>query len=204
MIEHTTERRGVTRFAWRPGVGLALAGAMVVLLAGCTVSGATSHDHTTGSDTYGSLPSFLPAQTVKADSVLTGTVAKPALTTEGDSVKVVQGSSTALATVSGPEVPGEGLPVQTEATTCTWTVTITAGNAAVPIAVSDFNSIDHLGAVYRPRFVAGQPKPPAVLAPHVTTTFELRAVMVTGEGLVRWAPDGHHIVASWDFEVEND
>jgi hypothetical protein len=206
VIEHTTERRGVTRLAWRPGVVLAVAGAMVLLLAGCTVgSGATSaHKAKESSSTYGSLPNFLPPQTVKADSVLIGTIAEPALTTEGDSVKVVRGSSAVLATVSGPEVPGEGLPVQTEATTCTWTVTITAGNAPVPIAVADFNSIDHLGAVYRPTFVAGQPKPPAVLEPHATTTFELRAVMVTGEGLMRWAPDGQHIVASWDFEVEND
>jgi hypothetical protein len=206
VIERTTERRGVTRFAWRPGVALAIAGTAVVLLAGCTAGGdATStHKASDASDKYGSLPSFLPQQTLKADSVLTGTVAKPALTTEGDSVKVVQGSSTALATVSGPEVPGEGLPVQTEATTCTWTVTITAGNAPVPIAAADFNSIDHLGAVYHPTFVAGQTAPPAVLAPHATTTFELRAVMVTGEGLMRWAPDGHHIAAAWDFEVEND
>jgi hypothetical protein len=206
MIKHTTERRGVTRFAWRPGVVLAIAGTTVLLLAGCTAGGdATSaHKASDASDKYGSLPSFLPAQTVKADSVLTGTVAKPALTTEGDSVKVLLGSSTALASVSGPEVPGEGLPVQTEATTCTWAVTITAGNAPVPIAATDFNTIDHLGAVYRPTFVAGEPKPPTVLAPHTSTTFELRAVMVTGEGLMRWAPDGHHIVASWDFEVEND
>jgi hypothetical protein len=35
-------------------------------------------------------------------------------------------------------------------------------------------------------------------------TFELRAVMPTGEGLMRWAPDAQQIVASWDFVVEND
>jgi hypothetical protein len=185
---------------------LAIATAAVFVLAGCTTAAnaTSSHKASEKSDTYGSLPSFLPPQTLKADSVLTGTVARPALTTEGDAVRVVQGSTSAVATVTGPEVPGEGLPVQTKATTCTWTVTIIAGSAPVTIAASQFTSIDHLGALYRPTFVAGQPTPPSVLAPHATTTFELRAVMVTGEGLMRWAPNGHDIVAEWDFEVETD
>jgi hypothetical protein len=34
--------------------------------------------------------------------------------------------------------------------------------------------------------------------------FELRAAEATGEGLMRWAPDGTNIVAKWDFVVEND
>jgi hypothetical protein len=33
---------------------------------------------------------------------------------------------------------------------------------------------------------------------------ELRAVMVTGEGVLQWAPDQEHPVANWDFVVEND
>ena len=206
MTRTIEKGRGVTRFAWRPGVVLAVVSAAILVLAGCTTAtNATStHKASESSDKYGSLPSFLPPQTLKADSVLTGTIARPALTTEGDAVRVVQGSTSALATVTGPEVPGEGLPVQTEATTCTWTVTIAAGSAPVKIAASQFTSIDHLGALYRPTFVAGQRTPPSVIAPHTTTTFELRAVMVTGEGLMRWAPNGHDIVAEWDFEVEND
>jgi hypothetical protein len=32
----------------------------------------------------------------------------------------------------------------------------------------------------------------------------LRAVMVVGEELMLWSPDGKHPVAKWDFEVEND
>ena len=35
-------------------------------------------------------------------------------------------------------------------------------------------------------------------------SFELRAVEATGEGLMRWAPDGNNIVGNWDFVVEND
>lgn len=108
------------------------------------------------------------------------------------------------ATVSGPEVPGEGLPYQASATTCTWTVTLSGATHAVPIASTDFTTIDHLGGTYHPTFVAGQPIPPAILLPGASVSFELRAVMTVGEGLMRWAPGSPHLVASWDFEVEND
>jgi hypothetical protein len=191
-------------------IGVAVALAVGLALAGCT-AGAAPRVATTKSsakahadDKYGSLPSFLPKDSIKPDSVLVGSVANPAITSQGDSVKVKFGSGSALLSVAGPVVPGEGLPYQTSATTCTWTVTITATGASIPIATKDFTSIDHLGAIYRPTFVAGQKVPPAILAPGQSTTFELRSVMQVGEGLMRWAPDGTHIVASWDFEVEND
>jgi hypothetical protein len=153
---------------------------------------------------YGSLPNFLPKDSIHPDSALNGSAAKPALTTEGDSVRVAVDGGTVLATVAGPQVPGEGLPYQADATTCTWTVTLTNATSDVPIRAGAFTSIDHLGAVYPSAFVPGQPKPPAELKPGQSVTFELRAVMAVGEGLMRWSPDGQHIVASWDFEVEND
>jgi hypothetical protein len=83
-------------------------------------------------------------------------------------------------------------------------VTIRAGSRPITIETADFWTMDHLGAIYRPTLVAGQPIPPAVLPPGAQVTFELRAVMVVGEGLMRWAPDGSHVVAQWDFVVEND
>ncbi len=208
MIFTTREHRGATRNAWRPGVVAAVLLAVSVLagaLSGCSSAGQAHAAAAAKADSkYGSLPTFLPKQSFDTDSVLTGSVARPALTTEGDAVRFGSGSAAALVTVSGPEVPGEGLPYQTDATTCTWTITITAGSRAVPVSAADFSSTDHLGAVYRPAFVPGQPVPAASVAPHTTTTFELRAVMVVGEGLMRWAPDGTHPVAAWDFEVEND
>lgn len=45
---------------------------------------------------------------------------------------------------------------------------------------------------------------PPVLRPGQKISFELRAAEETGEGLMRWAPDGRNIVAKWDFVVEND
>jgi len=74
----------------------------------------------------------------------------------------------------------------------------------VSIKTADFTAIDEQGHVYQPAFVKGHPTPPAELKPGQQVTFELRAVEATGEGLMRWAPDGTHIVAKWDFVVEND
>jgi len=50
-------------------------------------------------------------------------------------------------TVSGPVVPGEGLPKQQAATTCTWTVTMSDAIADVRVSIADFHSVDHLGSV---------------------------------------------------------
>jgi hypothetical protein len=173
------------------------AGVALLLIAGCSSSSKSAAG-------YGTLPSFLPKASFQPDSVLTGTAAKPALTTEGDGVLVQTATGSMLMTVSGPEVPGEGLPYQTDATTCTWTITISGATATMPITVADFSTIDHLGVIYHPMLVAGQPVPPASIEPGQTVTFELRAVMAVGEGLMRWAPDSTKILASWDFVVETD
>ena len=136
--------------------------------------------------------------------MLTGTAQRPALTNQGDGVQVKTSRWSALVTVRGPQVPGEGLPYRASATTCTWVVTISGATGPVPISAGDFTSIDVGNHVYRPALVPGQPKPPAVLRPGQRVSFELRAVEAVGEGLMRWAPDGRDIVAKWDFVVEND
>ena len=174
----------------------------LVALAGC---GSTSSSPAS-SNSYGGYPTFLPSSTLHdgTDTVLTGTVQRPALTNQGDGVRVKTPQWTVLVTVTGPQVPGEGLPYQAPTTTCTWVVTMSGATGAVPVATADFTTIDDEGNVYRPAFVPGQPKPPRVLRPGQTISFELRAVEATGEGLMRWAPDGRNIVAKWDFVVEND
>jgi hypothetical protein len=193
----------LSRSSLRP---LTIVVALAVGLAGCGSSGAPGKAAATRTTEppYGALPSYLPKSAITPDAVLTGTAARPALTTEGDTVKVDLGGVSLMATVTGPEVPGEGLPYQAEATTCTWALTLSGATAPVPITVADFSTIDHLGAVYHPVPVPGRAQPPATLQPGQTARFELRAVMPTGEGLMRWAPAQQQIVASWDFEVEND
>jgi hypothetical protein len=138
------------------------------------------------------------------DQVLVGTVAKPALSVVGDAIRVETPTFSALAEVSGPVVPGEGLPYQPQFITSTWTVSLSHVRGTVPLSVADFDSIDHLQTVYKPALVPGQPALPAALHTGQDLTFKVRSVMPIGEGLFRWAPDGDHIVAKWDYQVEND
>jgi hypothetical protein len=178
--------------------------AAVAALAGC--GGGPKKPAAAGATPLGSYPSFLPKSTLRqpTDSVLTGTAQRPALTNQGDAVRVKTSMFSVLATVTGPQVPGEGLPFQASADTCTWVVTLSGATGPVPISAADFTAIDDQNNVYKPTLVAGEPKPPTLLKPGQKVSFELRAVEATGEGLMRWAPDGTHIVAKWDFVVEND
>jgi hypothetical protein len=172
--------------------------AVALLATGCAVATPAA------TEKYGGIADYLPKDTVRPDSELTGTAARPALTAEGDTVRVTSGGASALVTVTGPEVPGEGLPYQAYSTTCTWTVTVIGERGSTALSIADFTSIDHFGTVYRPYVVDGQPAVPATVQPGHTVTFQVRAVMRVGEGLMRWAPAGGAVVASWDFEVEND
>jgi hypothetical protein len=179
------------------------AGTLLLFLSAC---GSHSHNPYAGGKFSPKFPSFLPAKTLNAsdDRVLTGTAAKPALTVEGDGVDVRTSGWSVRVVVSGPVVPGEGLPYQPPDTTCTWTVTMTDATGPVPISLADFNSIDHLGQIYHLTFVQGQPVPPSTLTPGRTISFKVRGYEAVGEGLMRWAPLKQKIVAMWDYEVEND
>jgi hypothetical protein len=150
-------------------------------------------------------PAFLPKSTlhVHDDTVLVGTVARPALTSQGDPVEVVTPHWKVRAVVTGPEVPGEGLPVVQPATYATFTITLSGATGDVPVSLSDFRPIDFVGETYMLSLVPGENSPPAVLKPKQTLTFEARTFEAAGEGVMRWAPDGNNIVAKWDFVVEN-
>jgi hypothetical protein len=151
-------------------------------------------------------PSFLPKKTLQpdVDAALVGTEAKPALQVEGLPVDVRTKAFDVRVTVSGPVVPGEGLPNQQAATTCTWTVTMTDANADVPVSLADFHSVDHLGSVFLMGLVPGEHRPPPVLHKGRTLTFKVRAYELVGEGMMQWAPDHRHVLADWDYTVEND
>lgn len=173
----------------------------MLLVAGCTsVAGPSPSTE----PTFGDLPTFLGSGTAQVDSVLTGTTGRPALSAQGEAVQVQLGNGAVRVNVVGPDVPGEGLPEVTETTTCTWTVTMTGATAPIPLSIGDFTSRDHLGLTYRPKLVPGRPAPPARVLPGQTVSFELRAIMRTGEGLMTWAPGGGLPAAAWDFVVEND
>jgi hypothetical protein len=138
------------------------------------------------------------------DQVLVGTTSRPALTVEGDPVEVKTATFSALVVVHGPVVPGEGLPYQQHFVTSTWTVSLSNVRGTVPISLADFDSIDHQQTIYKPALVPGPQPLPATLHSGQQLSFKIRSVLPIGEGLLRWAPDGDHIVAKWDFQVEND
>jgi hypothetical protein len=175
------------------GRGVAAIFVAALALAGC---GGTSTSY----------PAFLPKKTINpdVDSTLVGTMSRPALQVEGLAVKVKTTHFDVLVTVSGPIVPGEGLPVQPDATTCTWTVTMKDATGNVPVSIADFHSVDHLGSVFVMGLVPGEHSPPPVLRPHHALMFKLRAYELVGEGVMQWAPDHRHVVANWDYTVEND
>ena len=170
---------------------------MALLISGC---GATAPVE----PPYGELPTFLGSGTAQVDSVLTGTTARPALSVQGEAVQVQLGPAAVLVNITGPDVPGEGMPKVQETTTCTWTVTLSGATAPIDLAVADFSSRDHLGTTYRPTLVQGRPVPPRQVLPGQSVSFSLRAIMRTGEGLMTWSPGGKLPVAAWDFVVEND
>ncbi len=135
---------------------LAVAVAGAAVLAGALV-GCSSHVEPKAEDTYGGMPSYLAGIPSTTDAVLDGTAARPALTSEGDAVRVhLHGGATVLATVTGPVVPGEGLPYQGETTTCTWTVSLRDASGSVPVSLTDLTTTDQLGNAYRLSPVPGR------------------------------------------------
>ncbi len=181
---------------------------IAVVLAGCGGGGAGASPYPSAlpGKATAHYPSFLPKKTIdpKIDAPLTGTEARPALQVEGLPVDAKTKRFDVEITVSGPIVPGEGLPNQPAATTCTWTVTMKDASADVPVSLADFHSVDHLGSVFLMGLVPGEHAPPPVLHPDQTLTFKLRSYELVGEGMMQWAPDHKHVVAYWDYTVEND
>lgn len=152
----------------------------------------------------GGRASPVPPTTLRAHSVMSGTAARPALASQGDSVLVTMPGASVLAALSGPQIADPGRAALGSASTCTWTVTLSKATARVAISAGDFSVLDHRGNTLHPKFVAAERRPPAVLARGQTVTFKLRVRMAAGGGLIRWAPGRQRILASWDFVLEND
>lgn len=164
----------------------------VVLLAACSSGHASS-----------AYPDFLPKDTldVPRHQVVDGSAVSPALASQGDPVRVHLAGGAVVATVTGPEVPNEGLPVKPETTPAQWTVELSQATTTLPVDARAFEAIDGSGRVYR---LAATGAPSAV-APGQDLTFTLRSpAFEVGEGRVRWIPSGHLAPVEWDFTAEID
>jgi hypothetical protein len=114
-------------------------------------------------------------------------------------------SSKVLATTVGPVVPEEGRFPVPATSPCSFTITLTAISGNLPLRAGAFTILDELGHLHHPRLIAkgGGPSPALVSQGH-TVTLIASDVLPTGNGRLRWTPQGSKPVVSWDFDVEID
>jgi hypothetical protein len=110
-----------------------------------------------------------------------------------------------LATAVGPEVPEIGEVPVPSTTKCTFVVTFSDALGTVPLNPRAFVLEDEESRLHQPvvRAYGGGPLP-AHVPPGKTVSISLEDVLPTGEGQLRWAPQGGRPIVSWDFDVEID
>ena len=154
---------------------------------------------------YGTIPSWLPKATVPVGRTVTATTAHPWLAVEGDTVSVHLARGRAEATTVGPAVPEEGRFPVPATSPCTFTVTFAVASGIVPLRASAFTIVDELGRLHHPQVkMRGGGPLPSHIPPGRTVSLTLKDVLPTGNGRLRWAPDGARPIVSWDFDVEID
>jgi hypothetical protein len=193
--------------AIRPGSGRvrAAVAATFAVLVGVLAYGVYGYVAPSGQGHLANPAKWVPKQERlrSPDQLIVGTYAHPAVTVAGDDVRVETPTFSALADVTGPLVPGEGLSYQPQYVTGTWTVHIWDVKGDIPLSAADFDSVDFVGTEFHLKTPLGATMPKAVSTGQ-QVSFQLRAVVPIGEDLFRWAPNGNNIVAKWDNQVEND
>jgi hypothetical protein len=120
----------------------------------------------------------------------------------GSPVIVDLGRGSVTVNVQGPSYPAD-TKVGALRVACTFTVVLSEAGRAVDLGAADFNVLDHAGAVHVLRPVPGATVPAAV-RPDQPVTLHLVATVPSGEGLLRYAPDGGDTAAAWDYVAETD
>jgi hypothetical protein len=154
---------------------------------------------------YGGLPAWLPEPKVRVGRVLQASAAHPALSIQGEAVRVSLPSGAVLATAAGPEVPEEGRFPVPEVTPTTFMVTFSAASRPIALNASAFTLIDERGMAHHPKLTAlHRGSPPAVVRRGRATSVALHAILPTGDGGLSWTPQGTHQLVTWDYTVEID
>jgi hypothetical protein len=176
----------------------------VLTLAAAAAAVAATVSACGGHSSYGGLPSYLRTVPNSADATVTASPGAPKLSVQGEpvSIELASGAS-ALATASGPVVPPFVAPPP-PTVTATFTVTVAKVEGSVPIRLQDFTLRDQEAGLIHPQYVRGEVTPPSTAKPSGLTTFQVTAVLPTGEGILQWAPGGGKVLVAWDFTVEDD
>jgi hypothetical protein len=102
--------------------------------------------------------------------------------------------------VQGPAYPAS-TTVGAASVAATFTVVLSDASAPVDLTKAHFDVLDHTGAVHE---LTPAQTIPATVQPGTTTTLRLAATVPSGEGMLRYAPDGSSTAAAWDYVAETD
>jgi hypothetical protein len=154
---------------------------------------------------YGKIPSWLPSAAPPRQHAQSSSVSHPVLTIQGDSLSISLSGARLLVTAVGPVVPEIGRTPVPATSPVTFTVTFTHVSAPVSLRRSTWVLVDENHQIHHPRVTAFDGgTPPSQLAAGQTVSIKLHSVLPTGDGGLEWRPDGTHVAAGWDFNVEID
>jgi hypothetical protein len=167
----------------------------LILITGCSTIPDRSSGTTSG---IGDLPSFLPTPT--SNGAVRGSVAAPAMSYPGSPVVVELATGHVTVDVAGPSLPPD-TKLNADQVVATFSITLRDADTTVPVAVSQFDVLDHNGGVHP---LAGSATVPIQVGPHQKVTFAMSATLPSGEGLLRYHPTATAVVAAWDYVAETD
>jgi hypothetical protein len=176
---------------------LLLAAGLAVLTGCSTAAGAHQPSASAG---IGAWPTFLPSPAAAGQAH--GSTSDPAMSYAGSPVVVDLGSSKVTVNVQGPSYPAN-TKVGADHVLCTFTVVLSGASEPVNLSTARFDVLDHTGSVHVLRAAPGSSVPSEV-QPAQTVTLHLVATVPSGEGLLRYAPDGTSDAAGWDYVAETD
>jgi len=190
---------------------LVLAGLLVVALrAGSAAPRVPAQDLT-----YGSLPKWLPEETVKpaAPKLEVASAARPVLTEQqGYTVHAQLPTGAVDVTAAGPQVPDyvanddqSGKWPANKLVPSTFYVTFTDVTGTIPIAARAFDVLTGGGAIVTARLsVHGGGRVPAELRAGQHIELIVKTRTAEGQGSIRWAPNGPKVLVGWIYQLELD